>query len=1267
MKRPLVVASRTVGAIIGVALLASGALLMWAAGTESGLQFVWQRVASQLPEGIEIEALEGQLRGPLVVRGVAFRTPTLELRVERAELEWQPLALLGGTFAVNRLGIHGVDVVQLPSADEPPPPSQGSPLPERIDLPFDIEIASASLEGLRYRPRPEAEALLIERVDLEAATDQAQWLIRELAVRGPLFEATARLQLAPHDAYETEGEFDWVLRSGDYPDVNGSARFSGDLQALTIEQRIEAPYRASAKVFVQQPLTALRFDGEVTLNAQPAELGIALPNSTVDAIVSFEGTLEQVDLTGRLDLRSEQFDRVEADLQARYAEGALQIESLEVAHPASAGAIEASGRLDLERGLAFDLRGTWAGLQWPLRDARDSAIATSKAGSLELRGTLDNYRLSLETDLATPDTAGHVRLAGTGNSAALALEQIEIDALQGRIVGRGDLHWRPEIGAAIELTGDALNPGVLASEWPGRLGATVRAEATVDGPDVRVQLDRLTVDGELRNRPIELAAQGQYSIETIRLERLSLRAGATRIDASGTASEEVALQWRIESPDLAELAPSLAGQLKASGELKGPRLQPRVTVDAVGQALQYLDSEVGELELTGDVDLAGQAPSQLRLSLHGAEVQGNHIEQLELTAEGNAAHHSLALTATSDLGAAQIELVGQLANPWQKKFAWTFELDTATYAHDDFATWRLREPASGRVSAAEAELAQTCWQSGTADLCVAGAQRKDRTEAAFSLSELPFGYFTAAFADPVQIEGALGIEGTFEQRAGGLPQLNVQLGSSHGRIVSADSSAAQPYALAFGPIEGRVTMADDRITSRLSLPFEEHGRLELQARVGAGAGAPFSERSLDGSLEVDIDELAFVSNVVGALQDTRGMLGGDVQLSGTIGVPRVTGKLALDDGRATVRAANVVLEDLGLVIASDSGNEITVDADARSGGGSLQARGRLELGQNGPEGRITVTGEAFEVVDTQDAQVLVSPDLVLALEPDRLSLTGRVAVPSARLTPREPEQSVVSASADQVIVDDEGEKGRRFTRPSYADVTLELGDAVQLEGYGLTGRLGGGIKIIEVPGEPITGSGELRVQNGVYEAYGQKLEVARGRLLFAGGPIEQPGLDVEAVRRPAESILVGARVRGTLKSPELTVFSEPTMPQQEQLSYLILGRPLQSASDSESSAMSRAALALGLKGGNFVSERVNENLGLDEFGIQTDPSESAAQASFVIGKYLSPSLYVSYGIGLFEPVNTLKLRYTITRRWQLVTESSSEASSGDLIYNIERK
>jgi len=54
----------------------------------------------------------------------------------------------------------------------------------------------------------------------------------------------------------------------------------------------------------------------------------------------------------------------------------------------------------------------------------------------------------------------------------------------------------------------------------------------------------------------------------------------------------------------------------------------------------------------------------------------------------------------------------------------------------------------------------------------------------------------------------------------------------------------------------------------------------------------------------------------------------------------------------------------------------------------------------------------------------------------------------------------------------------------------------------------------------------------------------------------------------------------------------------------------------------------------------------------------------VLGKYLSPRLYVSYGISLIEEINTLKLRYTIGDRWTLSVESGSETGA-DVEYRIE--
>jgi translocation and assembly module TamB len=225
---------------------------------------------------------------------------------------------------------------------------------------------------------------------------------------------------------------------------------------------------------------------------------------------------------------------------------------------------------------------------------------------------------------------------------------------------------------------------------------------------------------------------------------------------------------------------------------------------------------------------------------------------------------------------------------------------------------------------------------------------------------------------------------------------------------------------------------------------------------------------------------------------------------------------------------------------------------------------------------------------------------------------------------------------------------------------------VRFDGFGLNAAFSGNILAVEVPGKPTAASGELKVTEGKYRAYGQNLDIETGRLIYAGGPITAPALDVRAVRRPVTGILVGVQVRGSLKGPEFTLFSEPSMTQSEQLSYLVLGRPMDTASREEGSAVTRAAMALGVAGGDFLSDKFGHKFGVDEIGIDTETRETGEEAALVIGKYLSPQLYVSYGLGLFESVSTLRVRYSINSHWKLVTETTETESGGDLLYTIER-
>jgi translocation and assembly module TamB len=1272
MKRVLLRSALALGAIVLTVLVVAAGVLVWAARSESGLRFVWERVAPRLPQGISVATVEGRLAGPLTLGGIALQTQTLELRIERVELRWKPRALLDRLLDVERLDVRGVDVVQLP-AEPPTIPSEPLRLPESIELPVDVRVASASVERVRFRSRPGAEPLPIERASLAGSFDADRLDLRELVVRGPLFDLSGEARVVPRGAYATSGRLDWAVRFGEYPEARGSTGFSGDLELLTVEQRVEAPYDARVDVRVEDLLDAVRLDGDVVLTVQPAAFGVGDAGAeTIGATFALRGTLDALDLTGRVELQGGPVDGVVADIAARAARDAVEIRALDFVDPSSSAAVHASGRVAIgPEEPTLELDATWLELRWPMRGEPQ---VVSDSGSLNLHGTLRDYAVALDGKLTFADgTSGKLNVSGTGDAETLRVDRVDIEALRGRIEGHASVRWAPSLGGSVELTGTDLDPGVMLREWPGRIGARIRAGAAIEGKNVTIAVHELTADGRLRDRPIELDARGGYAESTLRIDALSLRSGATDVTARGTVGNELSLEWQVESPDLGEVWPRLAGSLSARGALDGPRERPHVGVEASGRMLRFMDSKIDDVELDADVDVAGKASSSLTLNVSAAEVQGVAIPQLQLTGNGSAERHALALSTTTSAGSAELALTGAVAKPWTRGFAWSFALDEATLAYPGLAPWALREPATGRVTSTSAELARSCWQSSTAELCVEGTRGPKSTQAQFALSALRFDYFAALLATPARLEGDLSIEGTFAQPANSTPELDVSLRSSPGRLVARErddvvenANAVEPYTVTFGPAEGLVTLKHDRFEGSLRVPFAEQGELQARASIAAGMGGPFAQRALDGELLVDVASLEFLSSLLTQVRNIGGAVTGDLRVAGTVGKPQLAGSLALAAGNARLPGTNVELEGVELMLAGDGANGLTVNGEARSGGGTLNVDGRVTLAEPGPAGTIAVAGDAFEVVDTVDAQIVVSPDLDLVLTRDGMQLTGSVLVPRARLTPHDSGESAIGVSGDQVIVESGDEAERRRAQRLSATVRLALGDDVHIDGYGLTGRLGGAIEITEKPGETTTATGELRVLQGVYEAYGQKLEIETGRVVFAGGPITDPGVDIRAVRRPAEGIVVGARVRGLLAAPELSLFSEPPMAQQEQLSYLVLGRPLERASASESSAMSRAALALGLRGGNFVSERINQNLGLDSFGIETDPGEEAAQAAFVIGKYLTPSLYVSYGIGLFEPVNTLKLRYAFSPRWRIETESSSNASGGDLIYNIER-
>jgi translocation and assembly module TamB len=162
------------------------------------------------------------------------------------------------------------------------------------------------------------------------------------------------------------------------------------------------------------------------------------------------------------------------------------------------------------------------------------------------------------------------------------------------------------------------------------------------------------------------------------------------------------------------------------------------------------------------------------------------------------------------------------------------------------------------------------------------------------------------------------------------------------------------------------------------------------------------------------------------------------------------------------------------------------------------------------------------------------------------------------------------------------------------------------------------------------------------------------------GPIDDPAIDARAFVRATDGTEAGFRVGGTVQNLALETYSNPPKTESDIMSYILFGRPMSQTSGAEGNQASNAAALLGA---NMLAMSLAPTIGLDEARVETGTQQNMAQ--LVVGKYLTPQLYVGYGIGLYQPISTFRLRYLLTSRWSIEAITGDQQST-DLLWRIER-
>uniref|UniRef100_UPI0020A171CB translocation/assembly module TamB domain-containing protein n=1 Tax=Pseudomonas migulae TaxID=78543 RepID=UPI0020A171CB len=1218
MKRGLKVTLLTILALLMLVLLAVTTVLGTATGSRWALGFV---------PGLVVENFQGRLGGQWSADHLVWQQDTSRVELSKVIFAWSPLCLTRMTLCIEQLKTDQVSLQFPPGPEEQ---SSGPITLPDLKLPLAIELGDVQVGSLLFNGSEELKGLQLAAHWTEQGMqiDSVQLQRDDLSLNlSGLLQPSGNWPLKAEGKLTLPAPEPWAL----------TLKINGDLLKTLKLTADSSGYLNGQLTGELQPL----------VDNLPAKVRIVADGFKPSADLPDTLQLNQLELTGDGDLKNGYQLRGNATLPAEQGPVALMLQGKVDANGAQIAALDLTandkqslkltGVLDWTKGLNATAKIDWLDFPWhrlyPLIDEPEVALRSFNG---EVSYTDGKYLGNFKAALDGPAGAFSLSSPFAGDLTKIYLQQIQLEAGQGKAEGHLNLQFADGIAWDTALDLSAINPAYWVAELPGTLAGPLRSKGEMKNEKLSLNAD-LDLKGKLRGQPAILQAKADGSGEQWNLSALQIRLGDNSITGKGSLQQKLAGQIDIKLSRLAQLWPQLRGQLNGRVDVAGTLKAPQGKLGLQGTQLAFEDNRLQSLNLDATLDSAQRA----KIDFKGSGIQAGDTSLGTLTASGQGDIKNQKLTL--DLQGPQLKLAlgldGNLdKGNWRGRLA---SGDIQAGGQD----WKLQNPAKlERLADGKINFGAHCWMSGPASLCGEDQRLMPEPKLRYHLKQFPIESLAQWLPKDFAWKGRLNADLQLDLPASG-PNGQISLDASGGtlRIKEKDQWLDFPYQA----LKLTSKLTPKRIDTDLNFVGGKLGELSVQAQIN-----PLPKnKPLTGAFRLNGLDLSVARPFVPMVEKLTGRLNGSGTISGGLLAPLVNGNLLLSDGEISGPELPMELEALQLQ-ALIAGETVQLNGgwkSGKSGQGSLT--GSIAWGQ-ALVVDLALKGTQLPVTVEPYAKLEVAPDLKISMKGDELAIAGKVLVPKGEITVRELPPSTVKVSDDTVIIGAQTEEGK----PPLAmkmDIDVAVGeDKLSFAGFGLTANLQGHVHI----GDNMDTRGELWLNDGRYRAYGQRLTVRRARLLFAG-PIDQPYLDIEAIRQ-TDDVIAGIRLSGSAEQPTTQIFSEPAMSQEQALSYLVLGRPL-STTGEDNNMLAQAALGLGLMGSAGVTGKLASDLGIQDFQLDTEGSGNTT--SVVASGNISEKLSLRYGVGVFEPANTIALRYKLSKKVYLEA-AGGVASSLDIFY-----
>jgi translocation and assembly module TamB len=872
----------------------------------------------------------------------------------------------------------------------------------------------------------------------------------------------------------------------------------------------------------------------------------------------------------------------------------------------------------LSGALSADLE--WQDASWPL--GRAEPRVTSRAGKVTLGGSIDDWTVAGTIELdAESLPPGRFTIDSRGNRDRASVDIIEGNVLGGTIRGGAEYSWRKPQPFAATLELSRIKTSALLPEWPAELNGNLDVSGQQE--PLRFVATLGDVSGQFRGRPLLANGRVEYESGVISVDDLEVKHGDARARLDGRLYAAGGLSFDVTVDDLALYVDGASGGLQAAGIVSLKPDGQYLRIDASSDVVGFRDLEVTGLR----IEDRGDRTRMLHAGISATQISYGEMQwdDLLLVADIDRVSQSVELDALTQGLRTGLSLRGAL-DDWNQPAEWTGKISRLELHRGDFDA-RLQDAAPIEFSKRRAAVERLCLTGARGiGLCTNGSWASgEGFDVAARLSSVPVDLVNAFVDTRLEFDQSIDGEFHWNARPDGKSGGRADLRMAAGTIVSVDDPER---VLRTG--ESRLGFdidGDDLRRGIVDIPLPGQGQVAAEFRVLNVADR--SAAMLGGKIDVDLADIGIVLPFVPVLDDARGKLSADINLGGTLEAPLTEGIVLLENGSLSYLPIGLRVDEINLRSKLQKRGEIEMTGSFRAGEGRGQIRSRADRRRAAASGlELTLRGHNLTIVDVPDVKAIANTDVRVNFDGNELDIDGKLSFPSARIVPRNLGTNRVYESEDVVIVAGElpDEPAAPAKKPDIrinGSLDVSLGEEVVVD-LGVVETSATGSTRLTWSGDP------MPMANGRYDVageilvFGQRLEITEGSVQFPDVPADDPYLRIRAEREIFGNTQVrraGVLVAGSLSRPTIEPYTTPATTEERALTLLVTGS-------------------------DFDYER---GVGAVDFGT-----------------YIAPRVYASYGIGLFENENVIRVRYDLKRGFGVTVTSGQKESGFDLSYRFER-